>query len=112
RLAKAPVEKKPEEEKEKVTFTKGKDQPLPEPATEPEKEEKPAEEPGSPVAKEKEELVAEIKALLKEAGVDERLFKKWLGEELQPIKPDRQFVGLKFNLFLFRFFFNRSFGQA
>lgn len=99
-LAKAPVKEepvKPEDEKAKVTFTKDKDQPLPEPAAEPEKEEKPAEEPGSPEATEKEGLVKEIKGLLKEASVDERLFKRWLGEELQPIKPDRQFVGLKFN---------------
>jgi len=89
---------KPEEEKPKVTiaFTKSKDQPLPEPATEPEKEEKPAEVATSAEATEKEALVKEIKAHLKEAGVDERIFKKWLGEELQPTKPDREFVGLKF----------------
>ena len=103
-LAKPAITKEPEkseEEKPKATiaFTKTKDQPEPEPATEPEKEEKLAEEPGSTDATEKEELVAEIKALLKEAGIDEKLFKKWLGEELQPIKPDRQFVGLKFNHF-------------
>ena len=97
-LAKAPVKKEPEkpeeEKKPQVTFTKGKDQPA---EPEPEEEEKSAEEPGTDEATEKEPLVKEIKALLKEAGIDERLFKKWLGEELQPSKPDREFVGLKFN---------------
>ncbi|MBA7629291.1 hypothetical protein ES703_36789 [subsurface metagenome] len=89
---------KPEEEKKpQVTFTKTKDQPLPEPATEPKKEEKLAEVPGADEATKKDTLVKEIKAQLKEAGVDERIFKKWIGEELQPIKPDRKFVGLKFN---------------
>lgn len=98
-LAKPAITKepeKPEEEKPKVTFTKDKDQPLPEPATEPEKEEKPAEVVASGEATEKEALVKEIKAILKQGAIDERLFKKWLGEELQPIKPDREFVGLKF----------------
>jgi len=98
-LAKAPTTKEPEkaeEEKEKVTFIKDKDQPEPEPATEPEKEEKPAEVATSAEATEKEALVTEIKAILKQGAIDERLFKKWLGEELQPIKPDREFVGLKF----------------
>jgi len=100
-LAKPAITKepeKPEQEKPKVTiaFTKTKDQPLPEPATEAEKEEKPAEVATSAEATEKEALVKEIKAHLKEAGVDERIFKKWLGEELQPTKPDREFVGLKF----------------
>jgi len=99
-LAKPAITKepeKPEEEKPKATieFTKTKDQPLPEPATEPEKEEKPS-EPGSPEENEKHLIVVEIKAQLREGGVDEKLFKKWLGEELQPIKPDREFVGLKF----------------
>ena len=99
-----PVEKEekpaePEEEKKpQVSFTKTKEQPAPEPPAEPKKEEEPPEPPESPEGKiEKEKLVEGIKACLKEAHVDEKLFKKWLGEELQPSKRDREFVGLKFN---------------
>ncbi len=91
-----PAEKPAKEEEEKkpqVTFTKTK-----EPAvTEPEKEETPlppAEEDSK--LKEKEKIVEGIKACLKKATVDEKLFKKFLGEELQIIRPDRTFVGLKF----------------
>jgi len=95
---------KPEEEKKpQVTFKKTKEQP----AAEPEKEEKPPEPPEPPESpegvKEKEKVVEDIKAYLKEAKiegkevkVDEKLFKKWLGEELQPSRKDREFVGLKF----------------
>ena len=94
-LAQRPVSEeppKPEEEKPQVTFTKTKEQP----AAEPEKEEKPPEPPPPDDTEEKEKLVEGIKACLKEANVDEKLFKKWLGEELGPTKPDRKFVGLKF----------------
>jgi len=99
-ILKPPSEKEekppePEEEKKpKVSFTKTKDQPV----AEPEKEEKPPEPPAEEESeiKEKEKLVEGIKACLKKANVDEKLFKKWLGEELQLARPDRKFVGLKF----------------
>jgi len=98
-LAKAPAEEKskePEEEKKpQVTFTKSKEQP----ASEPEKEEKPPEPPRPPEeteARDKEMVVEDIKTYLKDGGVDSKLFKKWLGEELQPSNPNREFVGLKF----------------
>jgi hypothetical protein len=92
-------EKKPpepeEEKKDQVTFTKTKEQPAAE--AEPVKEKKPP-EPESNIEEKQRELVAEdIKKYLKEGGIDAKLFKLWLGEELQPAKPDRQFVGLKFN---------------
>jgi hypothetical protein len=99
-LAQRPVSEKQtkeEEEKPKVTFTKTKDQPAAEP--EPKKEEKPPEPPPpeSPEVKlAKNQTAEKIKSCLKEASVDEKLFKKWLGEELQLIRPDRKFVGLKF----------------
>jgi len=89
-------EKPPEPEKEaqaQVSFTKSKDQP----AAEPVQEEKPPEPEANVEEKQIELVVEDIKAYLKHAGVDTKLFKKWLGEELQPSKPDRQFVGLKFN---------------
>jgi len=98
-----PVEKEekppePEEEKKaQVSFTKSKEQPAAEPA----KEEKPPEPPAPPLeeneARQKELVVEDIKEYLKAGGIDRKLFKKWLGEELQPSKPDREFVGLKFN---------------
>jgi hypothetical protein len=91
-------EKPPEPEEEKkgqVTFTKTKDQPVA--AAEPVKEEKPP-EPESNIEEKQREIVAgDIKEYLVGASIDTRLFKLWLGEELQPTKPDRQFVGLKFN---------------
>ncbi|GAH75964.1 unnamed protein product, partial [marine sediment metagenome] len=91
-------EKPPEPEEEKkpqVSFTKTKDQPV----AEPEKEEKPPEPPAPPgesEARDKELVVEDIKTYLDGGKVDKKLFKKWLGEELQPSKPDREFVGLKF----------------
>lgn len=97
-------EKPPEPEEEKktqVSFTKSKEQPAAE--AEPVKEEKPPEPPEPPepeanIEEKQREIVAEdIKEYLKGASIDTRLFKLWLGEELQPTKPDRQFVGLKFN---------------
>ena len=87
-----------EEKKDQVTFIKTKDQPTA--VAEPVKEEKPPEPPGpeSNIEEKQREIVAEdIKQYLKDAGIDGKLFKKWLGEKLQPTKPDRQFVGLKFN---------------
>jgi len=92
-------QEKPEEEKAKVTFTKDKDQPQPEP--EPGNEEKSSETTEETPEEaddkiEKDLVVKEIKTCLEEAKVDEKLFKKWLGEELGPTKPDRNFVGLKF----------------
>jgi len=85
---------KPQEEKVKIDFKKSKEQP------EPEKEEPPAEpeteEPSTEEIEEKEKIAESIKTQLKEAGVDERPFKKYLGEELQPSHPDREFVGLKY----------------
>ena len=93
-------EKKPpepeEEKKPQVSFMKSKEQPVAEPI----EEEKPPEppEPESNIEEKQIELVVEdIKEYLKGASIDARLFKLWLGEELQPTKPDRQFVGLKFN---------------
>jgi len=92
----APAEKPAKEEEEKkpqVTFTKTKESAV----TEPEKEETPlppAEEDSE--LKEKEKVVESIKACLKKAKVDEQLFKKWLGEELQLARRDRKFVDLKF----------------
>lgn len=98
-LATGPVTEKPEEPKEEkvqIQFTKSKDQPVPEP----EKEEPPAEpeteEPNQEEIEEKEKVAESIKSNLKEAKVDLKLFKKFLGEELQPRKPDREFVGVKF----------------
>ena len=98
-ILKPPAEEKPpepeEEKKAQVTFTKTKDQPT----AEPEKEEKPPAPPPPPEeseARDKELVVEDIKTYLKDVGVDSQIFKKWLGEELQPPKPDRQFVGLKF----------------
>lgn len=95
-----PAEEKPakaeEEKKPQVSFTKTKEQPV----AEPEKEEKPLEPPRAPEkteVRDKELVVEDIKTFLKGGGVDSKLFKKWLGEELQPSKPDREFVGLKFN---------------
>ena len=93
----APAEKPTkaeEKKKDQVSFTKTKDQP----AGEPEKEEKPPEPPAEEDSelKEKEKVVESIKACLKKANVDEKLFKKWLGEELQIIRSDRKFVDLKF----------------
>jgi len=72
-----------------------KDQPVPEPET-PEPPTEPEEEPNQEEIEEKEKLADEIKYSLKEAGVNEKLFKKFLGEELQPKKPDREFVGVKY----------------
>jgi len=101
-------EKPPEPEekkKDQVTFTKSKEQPAAE--AEPVKEEEPPEPPEPPPPesnieeKQKEMVVEDIKEYLKAAGIDAKLFKKWLGEELQPSKPDRQFVGLKFNHYSF-----------
>jgi len=94
---------KPEEEKRaQVSFTKTKDQPQPEPPAEPEKEEKPAEpQESDEEAKEKKTVVGNIKKRIKAAGVDERLFKKFLAEEFQPIKTDRTWVGLKFGNYSF-----------
>ena len=99
-------EKKPpepeEEKKDQVTFTKSKEQPAAE--AEPVQEEKPP-EPAPEVEKaaqatledqQKKMVVEDIKEYLKGAKVDAKLFKKWLGEELQPLRPDRQYVGLKF----------------
>ncbi|MBA7534736.1 hypothetical protein ES705_26985 [subsurface metagenome] len=98
-ILKPPAEEKPpepeEEKKAQVSFTKTKDQP----AAEPEKEEKPPEPPpppGESEARDKELVVEDIKSYLDGGKVDKKLFKKWLGEELQPSKPDREFVGLKF----------------
>jgi len=98
-IIQAPPEEKPakaeEEKKPQVTFTKTKEQP----AAEPEKEEKPPEPPAPPgesEARDKELVVEDIKTYLDGGKFDKKLFKKWLGEELQPSKPDRQFVGLKF----------------
>lgn len=112
-LAQRPVAEEPakaEEEKPQVTFTKSKDQPPPEPPPEPkpEEEEKPADEPEPPAPeetpeekKEKGKLVENIKARLKAAGIDIKLYKKWMAEELQPTKPDRKFVGLIFGNYSF-----------
>lgn len=92
-------EKPPEPEEEKkpqVSFTKTKDQPVEEPPAEIKPPEHP--EPESNIEEKQKELIVEdIKELLKGAGIDTKLFKKWLGEELGPSKPDRQFIGLKFN---------------
>jgi len=82
------IRKEPEEakeEQEKVTFTKTKESPTPEP--EPPVEEDP---------KEKEDVVEILKKYMEENKIDPKLFKKYLSEELQPKKPDRVFVGLKF----------------
>ncbi len=96
-----------EEKKDQVTFTKSKEQPAAE--AEPVQEEKPPDPSVTPqeteasrIIKENEGaikklVVEDIKEYLKAGGVDAKLFKKWLGEELQPSKPDREFVGLKFN---------------
>jgi hypothetical protein len=93
-----------EKKKDQVTFTKSKEQPAAE--AEPVQEEKPPEptdpppppEPESNIEEKQKELIAEdIHEYLRGAGIDTKLFKKWLGEELQPTKPDREFVGLKFN---------------
>ncbi|GAH32213.1 unnamed protein product, partial [marine sediment metagenome] len=45
--------------------------------------------------------VENIKARLKAAGIDIKLYKKWLAEEFQPTKPDRKFVGLIFGNYSF-----------
>lgn len=113
-LAKAPVKEEPvkpeEEKKPQVTFTKSKDQPASEPPAEPaaepspesKEEEKPPEPPESDEQlKEKQTVVGNIKARLKAAGVDERLYKKWMAEEFQPIKPDRKWVGMIFGNYSF-----------
>lgn len=98
-LATGPSTKEPEEPQEeevKIEFKKSKDQPVPEP----EKEEPPAEpeieEPNQEEIEEKEEIANSIKSNLKKAKVDEKPFKRWLGEEVQPRKPDREFVGIKY----------------
>lgn len=105
-----------EPEKPTVAFTKSKDQPV---ETKEEKDEvidaevvdekkeeteapqEPAEtthetEERQTVEKQKEMVVQDLKEYLEGAGVDTQLFKLFLGEELQPKKADREFVGLKF----------------
>jgi len=89
----APEPEKPEEEKVKVEFKKSKEQPTPEP----EKEEptpEPKTEPSEEEIEEKKKLAESIKANLEKLEVDPKLFKKFLFEELQPKKPDREFVGI------------------
>lgn len=87
---------KPEEEKEKVTIKKEKPAPAPAPGEDPGPSPPPeeVEEPGK-TADEKlvfENAVKDIKMLLEKAEIKESLFKKYLGEELQPTKPERNFV--------------------
>jgi len=97
-----------EPEKPKVTFTKSKDQPVEKGDQEEEvidaevvvekKEEE--EKPASPET-EKEMVVNDIKEYLHMGGIDEKLFKVFLAEEIQPKKPDREFVGMKFGNYSF-----------
>lgn len=89
---------KPAEDVKTVTIVKEK----PEPEPEEEKEEEPAPEPppkepkepdtSSEHALEFEETIKDIKMRLEKAEIKEQLFKKYLHEELQPVKPDRSFV--------------------
>ena len=98
-LATGPVTEKPEEPKEekvKIKFTKTKEQPVPEPEKEEPLAEPETEEPNPEEIEEKKKHADSIKSRLQEAGIDVKLFKKYLGEELQPNHPDREFVGLKF----------------
>ena len=102
-----------EPEKPTVAFTKSKEQPVETKEEEDEvieaevvdekEEEKTevAQEPAEPAKetaeKQKEMVVEDLKEYLEGAGVDAKLFKLFLGEELQPKKPDREFVGLKYD---------------
>lgn len=97
-LSKAPLTEEPEkpkEEKAKIKFKKTKEQKAPEP-----EKEMPPTEPETEInqeeIEEKEEVANRIKSNLKEAGIDLKMFKQFLGEELQTKKPDREFVGVKF----------------
>lgn len=95
---------KPKEEKSKVTIKKEK--PAPEPGADPGPEPPPeeTEEPKEPMEEKVEtemkserllvfeNTIKDIKMLLEKAEIKESLFKKYLGEELQPVKPDRNFV--------------------
>lgn len=91
---------KPEKEQPTVVITKEKpgkvEEPPKEEAPDPEP---PPEEPKEPdtssaYAIEFEDTIKEIKMRLEKAEIKEQRFKKYLHEELQPLKPDRSFVDI------------------
>ena len=89
-------QEQPEAKVPTVEIVKSKDQPPEEkedPGAEPPPEE-PEEEEGGEHALDFENTIKEIKMNLEKAEIDERLFKKYLHEELQPLKPERSFVDI------------------
>lgn len=97
-------EPKPEKEQPTVVIKKEKAEKVEEAPEEEEEEEAPAPEPPEEEEKEPdnsagyalefEDTIKEIKMRLEKAGIKEQLFKKYLHEELQPVKPDRCFVDI------------------
>lgn len=86
------VEVAPEPESEAPS---GSSAPTPEePAPEPPPEETEEPDTSKEYALEFENTIKEIKMRLEKAEIKEQIFKKYLKEELQPVKPDRSFVDI------------------